>query len=70
MTASERLRLMVRGKMARSVCEACGQGKRMSLRDVGEASGSNAPTISRFLNGESIGSDTFDRLSAWVEEAR
>ncbi len=68
MTPTERLRALVRDRMT-SQCAACGEVKRMSLRDAARQSGVPFNTLGRFVRGGTIVSDTFDRLTAWVEEA-
>ncbi len=48
-------------------CPLCGlAGEQMSLRDVAKLTGVNHVTIGRFLKGNSIDSDTLDKLYEWV----
>jgi hypothetical protein len=71
-TATERLRALVKAKMGNHVCPSCGgEHSAMALRDVTALTGVSASTLSRFLNGKGIDSETFDALDAWTrEEAR
>lgn len=66
-TPTEVLREKVRAKMG--ACPTCGKN-RLSLRDAAAQVGSptNATILLRFLDGKTINSDTFDRLSAWVDK--
>lgn len=66
MTPTEKLRQQVRQRIGS--CPTCGRSG-MSLREAAKQIGPpiGAPILSRFLNGNTITSDTFDRLSAWVE---
>ena len=48
-------------------CPTCGNtGKGMTLREVAGQVKVSPSTLSRFLNGRSIDSDTLDRLYEWV----
>ena len=68
LTVTQSVREGVRLVMFGVPCPMCGNtGKAMTLREVGEATGSSASTLSRFLNGHSIDSDTLDRLYEWVQ---
>ena len=40
--------------------------KGLTLGDVAEASGVSKPTLSRFLRGKSVDSDTLDKLATYV----
>jgi Bacterial regulatory proteins, lacI family len=66
-TVTQAIREGVRLIMFGVPCPTCGHtGQAMTLRDVGTLTGVSAATLSRFLNGRGIDSDTLDRLYEWV----
>lgn len=68
MSATALLRSKLKVRMGTHRCSECGSEHvtGMSLRQVTAETTVSAATLSRFLNGKPIDSDTFDRLDAWV----
>lgn len=70
LTVTESVREGLRIIMTGVPCPSCGNPppKVMTLRDVGRQTGASASTLSRFLNGRGIDSDTLDRLYEYVND--
>ena len=68
-SVTEMVREGLRIVMDGSLCPTCHNpvSTRVPLRDVGAAIGVSASTLSRFLRGSSIDSDTLDRIYEWVQ---
>jgi len=67
LTVTQSIREGLRIIMYGVPCPTCGRtGKALTLREVGAPTGTSASTLSRFLHGASIDSDTLDRLYEWV----
>ena len=67
--ASERLREQLRETLQIRRCECCGQtlpDSAVSLRAASAGSGVPIASLSRFLNGGAVNSDTFDLIDAWL----
>ncbi len=65
LTATERLRALVRDRMTRE-CSECGHVKRISLIAAEKETGVDSTVLHRFLAGGSINSDTLDALERWT----